>query len=263
MMDADAADRPETGPDAGGHTAGVGADDRLRGAVLAVAGLAALVGGGWWWQAEAPRTGPVPDLSNVAPADRVRFAAPPDAHVRFVVPAEGSGRPASFWLVDPRSGATVRTDPRGGATVRTETREGTTVRVDPRGGATVRVDVEDPEQRRAGDDPLQAGDGRRGRLASFPDTVWTARAVLSPAEGLVKRASAEGGARHLLQYRCVGPGELLIVVEGAWAADPITSACDGSVTSTEVTGRGGPFQVSLSSANAEPLRVDAQLVALP
>ncbi|MFY1596847.1 hypothetical protein [Micromonospora sp. WMMD737] len=252
-MDADAADRPETGPDAGGHTTDVGADDRLRGAVLAVAGLAALVGGGLWWQAEAPRTGPAPDLSNVAPADRARLAAPPDARVRFVVPPEGSGRPASFWRVDPRSGATIRTDPRGGAVVG----------VDPRGGATVRVDAEDPEQRRAGDDRLQAGDGRRGGLASFPDTVWTARAVLSPAEGLVKQASAEGGARHLLQYRCVGPGELLIVVDGAWAADPITSACDGSVTSTEVTGRGGPFQVSLSSANAEPLRVEAQLVALP
>ncbi|MDT0529554.1 hypothetical protein RM555_11200 [Micromonospora sp. DSM 115977] len=262
-MDADAADRSETGPDAGGHTAGVAADDRLRGAVLAVAGLAALVGGGFWWQADAPRTGPVPDLSNVAPPDRARLAAPPDAHARFVVPPEGSGRPASFWLVDPRSGATVRTDPRGGAAVRVDPRGGAAVRVDPRGGAAVRVDADDPEQRRAGDDRLQAGDGRRGRLASFPDTVWTARAVLSPAEVLLKRASAEGGERHLLQYRCVGPGELLIVVEGAWAADPITSACDGSVTSTEVTGRGGPFQVSLSSANAEPLRVEAQLVALP
>ncbi|MGN9766873.1 hypothetical protein ACTMS2_17150 [Micromonospora sp. SD12] len=251
-MDADVADRPESGPDPGERATPAATDDRLHGAVLAVAGLAALVGGGWWWQAEAPRTDPVPAASSVlAPADRALLGVPPDASVRFTVP-RGSDGPVSVW-VDPRNGAAFRADPRNGAAFRT----------DPRSGARVRVDVADPEPRRAGDGWRQEGGGRRSGLDSFPGTLWTARALLSPGEGLVKQASAEGGARHLLQYRCVGPGELLIVVEGAWAADPITSACDGSMTSTEVTGRGGPFQVSLSSANAEPLRVEAQLVALP
>ncbi|MFG1756022.1 hypothetical protein [Micromonospora echinofusca] len=241
-MDADAADRPESGPDPGRQATPGGPDDRLRGAVLAVAGLAALVGGGWWWQAEAPRNGPVPAASsNLAPADRALLGVRPDASIRFTVP-RGSDGPVSVW-VDPRNGSTFRTDPRS--------------------GARVRVDVADPEPRRVGDGWRREGGGRRGGLDSFPGTLWTARSLLGPGEGLVKQASAEGGARHLLQYRCVGPGELLIVVEGAWAADPITSACDGSMTSTEVTGRGGPFQVSLSSANAEPLRVEAQLVALP
>ncbi|MFV2113445.1 hypothetical protein ACFHW0_14040 [Micromonospora sp. LOL_025] len=253
-MDADAAGRPESGPGAGENTTGAGADERVRVVVLAVAGLAALVGGGWWWQAEAPRTDPVPDASSVAPADRVRPGFSSQARARLMV-TEGAGGVTDVWVIDPATGAVVGTAPGGGSTVRTGPRGGDALEVDVRPGGP-----DDP--RRLVDERLD-GAARRGRLASFPGTLWTARAELSPAEGLVKRASAEGGARHLLQYRCVGPGELLIVVEGAWAADPITSACDGSVTSTEVTGRGGAFQVSLSSANAEPLRVEAQLVALP
>ncbi|SCL60838.1 hypothetical protein [Micromonospora peucetia] len=239
-MNVDVADRPESGPDAGEHATPVGADDRLRTAVLAMVGLAALVGGGWWWQAEAPRTGPVATVPSAAPEVGARLGAPPEARVRFVVP-EGSGRPVSFW-VDPSSGAAYRTDPNTGATVRTD------------------VDVREPRRLLAG---LLDERARTRRLDSYPDPVWTAQAVLSPPQGLVRHAAAEGGARHLLQYRCVGPGELLIVIDGARAADPITSACDGSVHSTEVVGRGGPFQVSLSSANAERLRVEAQLVAIP
>ncbi|MGK5518447.1 hypothetical protein ACSNN9_03735 [Micromonospora sp. URMC 107] len=249
-MDADAADRPESGPDAGEHATPVGADDRLRIAVLAVAGLAALVGGGWWWQAEAPRTGPVGVASSAAPRVGGGSAA---ARVQ-AVPPEGPVRASSFWLVDPKTGDATRTDPRSGLTFR----------VDPRNGDAVRADVgpAGPDARRFMDGRLDEA-ARGSRLDPFPDTVWSAQGRLGPAEGLVKHASAEGGARHLLQFRCVGPGELLIVIDGARAADPITSACDGSVTSTAVTGRGGPFQVSLSSANAEPLRVEAQLVALP
>ncbi|MFG1889501.1 hypothetical protein ACGFIR_16715 [Micromonospora sp. NPDC049051] len=250
-MDADAADRPG----AGEHSTPVGPDDRLRTAVLAAVGLAALVGGGWWWQAEAPRTGLVADSSGGSPAVQ------PEARVRAVVPAERSGQSVNFWLVDPGSGVAFRTDPRSGVTVRVDPGTGAVVQVDPRGGAAARVGAGDPETRRAGSGRRQDSGGRRA-LDSFPDTVWSVQGLLRPTGGIVKQASAERGARHLLQYRCVGPGELLIVVDGAWAADPITSACDGSVTATEVTGRGGPFQVSLSSANAEPLRVEAQLVAL-
>ncbi|MEU4383176.1 hypothetical protein [Micromonospora echinofusca] len=254
-MDADAADRPESAPDPGEQATPGGTDDRLRGVVLAVAGLAALVGGGWWWQAEAPRTDPVPAASsNVAPADRARLGVSSQAGARVMV-TDGAGGITNVWVVDPATGAVVGTAPGSGATFRT----------DPRGGDALRVDVRPggpDDSRRLMDERLD-GAVRRGGLDSFPGTLWTARALLGPGKGLVKQASAEGGARHLLQYRCVGPGELLIVVEGAWAADPITSACDGSVTFTEVTGRGGPFQVSLSSANAEPLRVEAQLVAMP
>jgi hypothetical protein len=100
-------------------------------------------------------------------------------------------------------------------------------------------------------------------LNSFPNTVWRERSVLTPDEGIVRQARAEEGDRHLLQFSCTGPGELLVVVDGARAADPFTAGCNGSTTSTEVTGAGGPFQVSLSTVGAEPLRVEAQLVLLP
>ncbi|MEH0969757.1 hypothetical protein V6U77_01260 [Micromonospora sp. CPCC 205546] len=248
-MDADAADRP----DAREHATPAGSDDRLRTAVLAVAGLAALIGGGWWWQAEAPGTGPVGSASSAAPGAGGGTDGSAAARVHVVSPP-GPANSRSFWLVDPQTGDATRTDPRSGLIFRVDPGSGTAVRVDVGPGA--------PDARRRTERGLDEA-ARRGGLDRLPDTVWTAWGLLRSTEGLVKHASAEGGARHSLQFRCVGPGELLIVIDGARAADPITSACDGSVTSTEVTGRGGPFQVSLSSANAEPLRVEAQLVALP
>ncbi|MGW4502049.1 hypothetical protein ACWENR_25990 [Micromonospora sp. NPDC004336] len=220
-MDAEA-DRPGRVPDAGEHGDPVGADDRWRTAVLAVAALAALVGGGWWWQSAAPRTGPVATAPSASPEPRLGLA----------VPAQ-SARGAAF-RVDPNTGAAFRVDVGPGG-------------ADPRSVPQGRLD----------------GAARGGSLGDVPGAVWTTRARLDGTQGHVRQAFAEAGARHLLRYRCLGPGELLVVVDGARAADPITSACDGSVTATEVTGSGGPFQVSLSSANAEPLRVEAQLVAAP
>ncbi|WP_433388254.1 hypothetical protein [Micromonospora sp. KLBMP9576] len=232
-MNVDGADRPEAGPDAGERPAS-GVDDRLRAVVLAVAGLVALAGGGWWWQAQAPVAGPVAGAPGVAP----QAGATPAARVRAVVP-EGAGRPTVF-RVDPSSGAMFRADPSG--------------------GVTFRLDGDVPEPRRALEGLLDER-ARGGGLDSRPGTVWTVRAALGPAQGLVRDASAVPGADYLLQYRCRGPGELRIVIVGARAAGPLTSACDGSVTSVGIVGRGGPLKVSLSSANAEPLRVEAQLVA--
>lgn len=179
--------------------------------------------GGGWWWQAHP-----PRTGPVATAP----SAAPDAPLRLVVPAQSD--------------------------------RGATFRVDPSTGAAFRVDMapEGPDPRRLIEGRLDEA-ARRSSLGSFPGTIWTTRVRLDGTQGHVQRAFAEGGVRHLLQYRCVGPGELLVVVDGARAADPITSACDGSVTSTEVTGTGGPFQVSLASANAEPLRVEAQLVAMP
>ncbi|SCL62591.1 hypothetical protein GA0070606_3648 [Micromonospora citrea] len=221
-MDAEAAGRPGRVPGAGEHGTPVGADDRWRTAVLAVAALAALAGGGWWWQSEAPPVGPVVTGPSASPG------------------------------------------PRSGLAVPAQSERGATFRVDPGTGAAFRVDVVP-----GGPDPRSLMEGRldeaarRGGLGSLPGAVWTSRARLDGTQGHVRQAFAEEGARHLLRYRCLGPGELLLVVDGARAADPITSACDGSVTSTEITGSGGPFRVSLTSANAEPLRVEAQLVAAP
>ncbi|MEU9510285.1 hypothetical protein AB0D32_28845 [Micromonospora sp. NPDC048170] len=260
-MDVDAAGRPESGPDAGEHATPVGADDRLRTVVLVVAVLAVLVGGGWWWQAEAPRTGPVAATPSPAAEAGARPDAPSEARTQVLV-SEGPGGTTSVWIVDPATGAV---DPGSGVTFEATPGGGLAFRVDPGSGEAVRGDVgpggpDDPRRLLA---ERLDGAARHGRLESFPGTVWTARAVLSPTESLVRHASAEGGARHLLQYRCVGAGELLVVIARARAAAPVRSVCDGSVHSTGVTARGGPFQITLASANAGSLRVSAQLVALP
>ncbi|QGN46506.1 hypothetical protein ACN26Y_09515 [Micromonospora sp. WMMD558] len=95
------------------------------------------------------------------------------------------------------------------------------------------------------------------------DVVWRGRATITPDNGLIRRSYARDGDRYLLQFRCTGPGELLIVIDGARYAGPLTSGCGGPVTTaTEVTGVGGPVQISLSTVNEQPVRVEAQLVAL-
>ncbi|NJP35782.1 hypothetical protein [Micromonospora thermarum] len=95
------------------------------------------------------------------------------------------------------------------------------------------------------------------------DVVWRSRATITPGDGLIRRSYARDGDRYLLQFRCTGPGELLIVIDGARYAGPMTSGCGGPVTTaTEVTGVGGPVQISLSTVNDQPVRVAAQLVAL-
>ncbi|PZF94961.1 hypothetical protein [Micromonospora deserti] len=139
---------------------------------------------------------------------------------------------------------------------------GASFRVDPRTGAAFRVDPRDRVRIDPGTGGEAAG-GRRGGLDSFADTIWRERATLTAQDGVFRQAGGGYGARYLLQYRCWGPGELLVVIVGGRSAAPLTSGCDGSVTSTEVTGVGRPVEVGLSTAGAEPVRVEAQLVALP
>lgn len=133
----------------------------------------------------------------------------------------------------------------------------------------VPVHVVDPATGRV---TVSAGNGRppaarvEGVDESSPATgvVWRVRTTITAEEGLVRRSYARNGDRYLLQFRCTGPGELLIVVDGARYAGPLTSGCAGSVTTvTEVTGVGGPVQVSLSTVNEQPVRVAAQLMVAP
>ena len=240
-MSVDAAGRPGVEPDAGARTVRAETDDRLRAAVLAVAGLVGLVGGGWWWQAQAPRTGAVGVNPSVTSQAGARLGVSSEDGGRVTVPG-GAGRPATIRTADPATGATFLVDPATGV-------------------ATLWLDGDVPDPRRLMEGMLDER-ARGGAPVSHPHPVWSAHTALSPAEGLVKHATARRGGEYLLQYRCLGPGEMLVVIDGARAADPITSACDGSVTSTEVVGRGGLFRVSLSAANAAPLRVEAQLVAV-
>ncbi|SCL14594.1 hypothetical protein GA0070624_0470 [Micromonospora rhizosphaerae] len=68
---------------------GAGADDRLRGGLIAGLALAALAAGGWWWRAAAPASGPVPAALSSAPA-----------------PVEQS--PVDRFLVDPENGYIIQ-----------------------------------------------------------------------------------------------------------------------------------------------------------
>ncbi|MEU4644233.1 hypothetical protein [Micromonospora sp. NPDC023814] len=241
-MDAEAADRPWTevdGPRAETVRQPAAAGDRLRAAVLAGSALTALVAGGWWWQAGAPATGPVAG------------APPPSAQSRSgYVPGSSDAIVSSRVALDGQEVVSVWSlpgDRDGGATFRVDPRTGAAFRVDSGGRAGVRVD---PEPR---------------RLGRLPNTIWRERATLGRENGrVVKQAAGEAATRFLLEYRCTGPGELLVVLERIRAAVPFpTVGCDGSVVSIELTAVGGPFRVSLSTADAEPLRVEAQLVGLP
>ncbi|MEU5949853.1 hypothetical protein ABZ793_30470 [Micromonospora sp. NPDC047465] len=251
-MDAEAADRPGAvadGPHAGAVRGAVAAGGRLRAAVLAGSALTALVAGGWWWQTGAPATGPA--AGAPAPSAQSRSGYVPgtgDPIVSSRVTVDGEGV-VSVWSLpgDSDGGATVGVDPRTGAAFRVDPLTGAAFRVDSGGRAGVRVD---PEAR---------------RLGRLPNTIWRERATLGRENSrVVKQAAGEAATRFLLQYRCTGPGELLVVLERIRAAVPFpTVGCDGTVVSIELTAVGGPFRVSLSTADAEPLRVDAQLVGLP
>lgn len=90
--------------------------------------------------------------------------------------------------------------------------------------------------------------------------VWTDRASLSAGSALVREARLTRGERNLLIFSCTGPGELLVTVIGARAADPLTVGCDGTVITTEMTGTGAPVTVSFSTAGAASLMLLARLI---
>lgn len=67
---------------------GAGADDRLRGGLLAGLALGALVAGGWWWREATPATGPVAAPLSSAPPT-LAPADPPSAEHFVVVDPDG------------------------------------------------------------------------------------------------------------------------------------------------------------------------------
>ncbi|MFF0720202.1 hypothetical protein [Verrucosispora sp. NA02020] len=102
---------------------------------------------------------------------------------------------------------------------------------------------------------------RSVRRAEVQNVVWTESTKLSEGASVVRQAPIGYGESFRLRFRCVGPGDLLVTVDGARAADPITIGCDSAVATTEVTGTGGPVRISFSTAGAEPLHLEARLIA--
>ncbi|WP_433530168.1 hypothetical protein ACQPYA_28930 [Micromonospora sp. CA-263727] len=203
---------------------------RLRGALLAAVGVAALVVGGWWWQGAAPAAGG-------SPVERAGDRIAPDGAAL-----------ATTWLLDAATGAAVQVDPGTGDRFRTEPGTDIVFRLDgdTEGGA------------------IEPGYGYPGaRRGGGRDVVWTERATLRAGESAVRQAVIDRDVPHLLRFSCTGPGELLVVVAGGRAADPMTAGCDGTVTMTEISGTGGPVRVSFSPAGAEPIHLEAGLLDLP
>ncbi|MEU6022429.1 hypothetical protein [Micromonospora sp. NPDC047134] len=125
---------------------------------------------------------------------------------------------------------------------------GSRVMVDPRTGRVVGYATE------SSGDRGMAREGGRGAV------VWTDRASLSAGSALVREARLTRGERNLLIFSCTGPGELLVTVIGARAADPLTVGCDGTVITTEMTGTGAPVTVAFSTAGAASLMLVARLI---
>ncbi|RIV31675.1 hypothetical protein [Micromonospora radicis] len=205
---------------------------RLRGALLVGVGVGALALGGWWWQTEAPT--PLPAGAQVAAA--------PDG--------------GTHWPGDPVTGNLFRQDPGAASTLVLDAATGG-VLVDPRTGAVLPSVGESVGGASAADRQGVARPGNRGTV------VWSDEATLSDGMGVVRLARIGPAEPHLLRFSCTGPGELLITVTGARAADPLTAGCDGAVVTTEIIGTGAPVQVTFTTAGAAPLKLVARLIALP
>ncbi|MEV4543013.1 hypothetical protein [Micromonospora echinaurantiaca] len=134
-----------------------------------------------------------------------------------------------------------------------------TFRVDPVTGAAMRMD---PQPGAGAVEPFRRYDDD-GWLDRPGELIWRERTTLTQERPVTRQTATGYGARHVLQFRCTGPGELRVSVLGARAGDPLTSGCDGSLVTTQAISRGGPLRVTLSTAGAEPVRVEARLVAVP
>ncbi|GIJ30547.1 hypothetical protein Vqi01_57090 [Micromonospora qiuiae] len=196
--------------------------DRMRGALLAAVGVVALLLAGWWWQAQAPVEPPPGTWTGARPG--------------------GSPRTAAVWQVDPATGAVVAVAPAGGD------------QQDAAGGSVLRLD-DDTEEGAVKPSYGYPANRRKGAA----DELWNESTTLRPGEALIRQTQLADGESQLLRFSCVGPGELLVMVTGARAADPMTVGCDGAVAMIEITGTGVPVGVSFSPAGAAPVGLAARL----
>ncbi|MEV0805585.1 hypothetical protein [Micromonospora sp. NPDC050200] len=129
-------------------------------------------------------------------------------------------------------------------------------------GTAVRV-VIDAETGRVLERTELPGDGHAVRLPRFTDTLWRERLTLTPGQRPVRRESLADGARHLLQYRCTGRGELLIsIVHGSYR-DTGRTTCDGELIGLELPDPLAPTRIEFSAVAPGPVEAEAQLVTVP
>ncbi|MEH0828829.1 MULTISPECIES: hypothetical protein [unclassified Micromonospora] len=129
-------------------------------------------------------------------------------------------------------------------------------------GTTARVHIDAETGRVIEATELPGEDGEVG-LPRFTDTLWRERLTLIPGQEPVRRQSLADGARHLLQYRCAGAGELQVSIDYGSSTDTARTTCDGGLGAFDLPDRTAPIRIELSAVGPGPVAVAAQLVALP
>ncbi|GAB3176911.1 hypothetical protein FHX75_121532 [Micromonospora palomenae] len=139
-------------------------------------------------------------------------------------------------------------------------------------GTAVRVHI-DGETGRVIEATELPGEASDLALPRFTDTLWREHLTLTPGQEPVRRESLPDGARHLLQYRCTGPGELLISIVHGPDTDTAWTTCDGERGELELPhpmepgpalpAQSAPTRIELSAVGPRPVQVQAQLVAVP
>lgn len=127
-------------------------------------------------------------------------------------------------------------------------------------GVAVRVDAETGRVVEATELPGEEGEAG---LPRFTDTLWRERLTLIPGREPVRRQSVVDGARHLLQYRCTGAGELSISIDHGPGTDTARTTCDGGLGSFDLPDPTAPVRIEFSAVGPGPVELAAQLVALP
>ncbi|WP_405115799.1 hypothetical protein OG559_13945 [Micromonospora sp. NBC_01405] len=216
----------------------VGSDvvDRLRGGGLAALAVLVVAAGTGWWRAVAPAVDPTGGPATAAGDDERR--GPGDGTRRT-----GSGATSG----DP--GRVPRGDERLVVTVDRAGRVTSGAVIDP---ATGRYDA-----------GTGYGEVPDGGLGGVTGSVWQARLTLRPGQPSQRRVVEATTRVHLVQYRCVGPGQLLLVTVRSGHRDSRRANCDGSAT-TWLSRGSGPVRIELAAAapGIVPIVVDARVVAL-
>ncbi|WP_141722192.1 hypothetical protein [Micromonospora haikouensis] len=216
--------------------------DRLRGGVLAGLAVLLVVAGGAWWRGAAPRIDPTggPDRSSdmdaVGAVDSVDAvdSVPTGRETVRVAPGDSP----QFFVVDPANGRVVFRSPRRAVVL---------------DGPTGRVLADDASGSVSYD--------RGGDLGGF-GTLWQARLTLRPGLPPQQRAVPAAGSRpHLLQARCTGLGELVLVAFPFGQRESHRVACDGSSATVLLDG-GRKLRFVLAASGDAPVVVDARLAAL-
>ncbi|WP_405101249.1 hypothetical protein [Micromonospora sp. NBC_01412] len=227
----------------------VGGDvvDRLRGGGLAALAALVVAASAGWWQAVAPAVGPAGGPAAASGADERRGPGDGSRRVRSgAASGELDGMPLNeaplAFTVDSATGRVTSGGPRRGVIV---------------DGATGRVIERYDAGTGHGEDP----DGGLGGLIG---TVWQARLTLHPGQSPQRRVVMAATRTHLVRYRCVGPGQLLLVTVRSGHRDSRRATCDGSFATAWLSRGNGPIRIELAAVarGIAPIVVDARVAAL-